>query len=86
MLTFRPIRVDASEPFASPLRRMPAPRCSHPPYRYIPEMRPYAQVGDDVLGWQSVYMQKVSFLFKGFTTKDVGLGNVFGDDRGMMVY
>ena len=57
-----------------------------PVYRYIPETRPYAQAGDDVPGWQSVYTQKAPPPPKGFTTKDVGLGNVLGDDRGMTVY
>ena len=57
-----------------------------PVYRYMAENGPHSQSGSDVPGWENVYAQKAPPPPKEFTFKDVTMGNVLGDSRGMTVY
>ena len=57
-----------------------------PVYRRIADTRSHSQDGGDIPGWHNVYMQKAPQLPQGFAVKDVSLGTVLGDARGMTLY
>ena len=57
-----------------------------PVYRYMGDTRPHSQSGSDVPGWDNVYTQKAPPPPKDFTVKDVTMGSVLGDNRGMTIY
>ena len=57
-----------------------------PVYRYIGDTRSHSEDGSDVPGWHNVYTQKAPPPPKGFGFKDLALGNVLSDERGMTVY
>lgn len=57
-----------------------------PVYRRISETHTHMQDGSDVPGWHNVYMQKAPSPPKEFVVKDVAMGSILGDERGMTVY
>jgi len=57
-----------------------------PVYRHIGDTRVMSLDGGEVAGWRNVYAQKAPPPPKGFVFKDVAIGTVLGDERGMTVY
>ena len=57
-----------------------------PLYTHNLDEEDVSQVGDDVLGWDNVYVHTVSSPPRGFTYQDTRAGQVLADARGKTIY